>query len=516
MTEPGLLVERLRADLDGFTVDAVNELLGPVAHRALGREQALPARLAVQEHLNQGLQRPDEPLAVLIAAFVLGQELPRRVLAGALRTIGIDGMLELGLVQAAGSDPDDLVRAGVDLRPYAAVDACGPVDWWLISDPGELATGRPLAGDHVLGVGGASLTLARATVRTPVQRVLDLGTGCGIQALHAARHARAVIGTDISARALRLANLNWRLNAPTVEGVELSGRQGDRLDPVAGDSFDLVVSNPPFVITPRSAPAAAYEYRDAGMVGDDLVRNLIVSIGPVLRPGGIAQLLGNWEHRRDEGWTERVSSWLEESGLDGWVVQRELQDPAEYAETWIRDAGQHLSKDADELYAAWLADFASRGVDGVGFGLVTLRRPGCDTAGPRLRRIEERRTGPGLPTGDEVVAALAGHDWLSTHDDRALLATALRVAGDVTEERHHLPGAQDPTVILLRQGGGPARTVQASTALAGLVGASDGELTVASIISALADLLDAPGGELAAELLPAVRSLVQDGLLLPG
>jgi methylase of polypeptide subunit release factors len=501
-------VDRLRADLSGFTVDSVDDLLGPVAHGALGREQSLPARLVVQQY-------PDEPLATLVAVFVLGLELPRRRLAAALPRLGPDGAADLGLVESAGSGPDDAVRSRVDLRPYAAVDALGPADWWLISDPGELATGRALAADHVLGVGGASVTLARCTIRQPVQRVLDLGTGCGVQALHAARHARTVVGTDTSVRALRMAELNWALNAATIGDTTISTRPGSLLEPVRGERFDLVVSNPPFVITPRSLTGSGYEYRDAGLVGDELVRRLVTSVGEVLRPGGIAQLLGNWEDRDGEGWLERVTGWLDASGLDGWIVQRELQDPAEYAETWIRDAGQHLGKDADELYAAWLADFAARGVVGVGFGLVTLRKPLEAAERPRLRRVEERRTGPGLPTGAEVAAALVAHDWLAGRDDAALLTAALQVAADVTEERHHLPGAEDPSVILLRQGGGAGRTVQASTALAGFVGACTGELTVGQLTDALAVLLEVPEAELTAELLPAVRSLITDGLLTP-
>jgi methylase of polypeptide subunit release factors len=500
-------VDRLRSDLSGYTVDAVDELLGPVAHGALGREQSLPARLVVQQS--------DQPLATLVAVFVLGLEVPHGRLAAALPELGPDGAAALGLIQKAGSGPEDAVRATVDLRPYAAVDALGTANWWLISDPGELATGRPLAEDHVLGVGGASVTLARSTIRQPVDRVLDLGTGCGVQALHAARHAQSVIGTDTSARALRMAELNWLLNATTVNGARLQTRPGSLLEPVLDERFDLVVSNPPFVITPRSIPGAGYEYRDAGLVGDELVRRLITDVGSVLRPGGIAQLLGNWEDRDGEGWIDRVTGWLDASGLDGWIVQRELQDPAEYAETWIRDAGQHLGQDADELYAAWLADFSGRGVVGVGFGLVTLRRPLDAAAAPRLRRVEERRTGPGLPTGAEVAAALTAHDWLAARDDAALLESALRVAGDVTEERHHLPGAEDPSVILLRQGGGAGRVVQASTALAGLVGASSGELTVGQLSGALAVLLEVPEADLTAELLPAVRSLVTDGLLIP-
>jgi hypothetical protein len=70
-------------------------------------------------------------------------------------------------------------------------------------------------------------------------------------------------------------------------------------------------------------------------------------------------------------------------------------------------------------------------------------------------------------------------------------------------------------VILLRQGGGFGRTVQVSTALAGLVGACDGELSVGRLVAALAGLLEVPAAELATELLPATRRLVADGFLLP-
>jgi len=57
--------------------------------------------------------------------------------------------------------------------------------------------------------------------------------------------------------------------------------------------------------------------------------------------------------------------------------------------------------------------------------------------------------------------------------------------------------------------------VRAGTALAGLVGACDGELTVGQILGALAALLEAPVAELRTGLLPAVRDLVRDGLLRP-
>ncbi|GLY56012.1 MAG: DUF7059 domain-containing protein [Cellulosimicrobium funkei] len=521
----------LREDLAAadFTVDGVERVLGPVASAALHREQAVPARRALRDRGREGA----DPTAALAALFLLGDDVPRRALDAALGRTGVDGARRLGLVEAAGAGDDDAVRALVDLRPYAATDAAGPVTWWLSSDLGELATGRRLAPDHVLGAGGASLTLAQVTVRTPVGRVLDLGTGCGIQALHAARHARAVVGTDVSRRALGFAAFNAALDAafdeasgpaagaaprgPATGRVEL--REGSMLEPVAGERFDLVVSNPPFVITPRAAGGALpdYEYRDGGRSGDDLVRDLVTGVGAVLEPGGVAQLLGNWEHRRGVPWDERVGAWLDEAGLDGWVVQREVLDPAEYAETWIRDGGTTPEREPAAwaaAYGAWLDDFAARDVEAVGFGIVTLRRP-LAGARPTLRRLEEHTGSVRQPLGAHLAASLAAHDWLAARDDAALAGERLAVAPDVTEERFHTPGAPDPTVVLLRQGDGLGRAVRATTGLAALVGASDGELTVGQLVGAIAALFEVGAEDLAGELLPDVRGLVRDGFLAP-
>lgn len=516
-----VLLRLLRDDLTeaSYSVDGVEDFLGPLAAAALHREQAVPAVRVARAALAGGsagaASSGMEPRAVLTALFLLGLEVTRADLDAALPRVGTDGAARLGLVAAAGNGPDDGVRAVLDLRPYAAADAGGPVSWWLASDLGELATGRRLDGDHVLGAGGASITLAQVTMRNPVGRVLDLGTGCGIQALHASRHAGSVVATDISRRALRFAAFNAALDE-----VELDLREGSMLEPVVGEAFDLVVSNPPFVITPRAAGAGTipeYEYRDGGRAGDDLVRDLVQGVGDVLAPGGVAQLLGNWEHRRGEPWTERVGAWLEEAGLDGWVIQREVLDPAEYAETWIRDGGTSPDREPAAWaasYEAWLDDFASRDVEAVGFGIVTLRKPVAGT-GVSLRRLEEHTGSVRQPLGGHLAASLAAHDWLEARDDASLADSRLAVAADVSEERYFTPGAGDPNVVIVRQGDGLGRGIHASAGLAALVGASDGELTVGQLVTAIASLFDVPAGELAGELLPAVRGLVRDGFLTP-
>jgi methylase of polypeptide subunit release factors len=523
MTSLALLAADLRAA--NFTVDALTDLWGEDAAAALHRGQRVPALRAlaagtplppseIQETSGETVvlrakgRRVEQDLlnfrrgalATLATAFVLGLPVDPAALAAALPTFGLAGAVELGLVDETGSPL-------LDLRPYSVVDGSGVTSWWIASDLGELALGHAIPENHVLGVGGASTTLSGLMMAGPVELALDLGTGCGIQALHAARHARRVIATDISERALHLARLNAELNGFT----NIEFRLGSLFEPVTEETFGHVVSNPPFVITPRSAGVPAYEYRDGGMVGDGIVRAVVLGVEARLEPGGFAQLLGNWEYGALDG-LERVESWVADTGLDAWVVERERQSVELYAETWIRDGGTRPGQEFDRLYAAWLDDFAERGVTEVGFGYLTLRLP---FGAPTFRRFERYDAPLGGSLGDHIAAVFAAHDWLDARDDAALAETTLTIAPDVTEERHYWPGAEHPTVMLLRQGSGFARTVPVGTALAAVVGACDGTMTVGAICGAVAQLLEVDAGELTAEILPQLRELVLTGLLLP-
>jgi len=501
------LTDLLRADLTAahYSVSALTGLWGVEADAALHRNQRVPARRALAA-LSAKLARV-EPTSTLAQLFVLGIPVPTEQLSGALPLLGLAGAVRLGLVAEVG----DQVRPLVDLRPYSFIDAAGAGSWWIISDLGELALGHPLGESHVLGVGGASLTLSGLMMPTPVESVLDLGTGCGIQAMHAARHADRVVATDISARALELAGINARLN--DIDNIEF--RLGSLFDPVAGERFDHIISNPPFVITPRVPGVPSYEYRDGGMVGDALVEAVVRGAAAHLTPGGVAQLLGNWEYRSGTDAFERLSDWLADTDLDAWIIEREVQQPTEYAETWIRDGGTRPdTPDFDRLYGAWLDDFEARDVSRVGFGYLMLRRP--VTGPPVLRRLERLPDALGhnaAGIGTHLAGCLAAHDWQAARDDAELARAILTVAPDVTEERHYWPGQDDPTLMTLHQGSGFGRSVPLTTPLAALVGACDGELAVGAIVGALAQLLEADERALLAELLPQVRELLADGFL---
>jgi len=249
------------------------------------------------------------------------------------------------------------------------------------------------------------------------------------------------------------------------------------------------------------------------MVGDALVASVIGGIAAHLEPGGIAQLLGNWEYHdgtigagRDG--LARVAEWVASTGLDAWVVEREVQDAALYAETWIRDGGTRPGAEFDRLYNAWLDDFVQRGVTEIGFGYLTLR-----ASSRGLRRFERLGSAVGSGLGIHIAETMAAADWQSAHTDDELGRERLVLAPDVTEERHYWPGASDPTVMILHQGGGFGRSVPLDTGLAALVGACDGDLSVRAIIAAIAQLLDVDAAGLTADLLPSIRELVTTGFL---
>jgi methylase of polypeptide subunit release factors len=342
-----------------------------------------------------------------------------------------------------------------------------------------------------------------------------------------------VTATDISPRALAFTRFNILLNAealsvdPARLADRVSLRLGSLLDPVAGEEFGLVVSNPPFVITPRrpgEEAAEQFTYRDGGLPGDEIVSSLVAGLPAVLAPGGSAQMLGNWEVRAGCEWHERPKGWVR-PGVDAWFIQREQVSPEHYAETWLQDASESRDRQHyQDAYGAYLADFESRQVEGIGFGMLWLRRPPADGQAV-VSRFEEITYPIEQPIGPHLGAAVERHDWLA---ENSLEDAHLLVADDVTEERHQRPGAEHPGVILLRQGAGLRRTNLLSTELAGFVSACDGDLSAGQIAGALEALI---GGGMTSEvtgqgagfdagtfrgaLLDEVANLVRDGFLIP-
>jgi release factor glutamine methyltransferase len=119
--------------------------------------------------------------------------------------------------------------------------------------------------------------------------VLDVCTGSGALAISAAlAGAQAVTAVDASRRAVLAARLNARLNGAGVRVLH-----GDLLRPVAGERFDLIVSNPPYVPSMRHQPGAGGPRHawDGGSDGRDLIDALCDALPAHLRPGGVALIV---------------------------------------------------------------------------------------------------------------------------------------------------------------------------------------------------------------------------------
>ena len=490
----------------GYTMDNIARLLGSTATAALHREQHIPARQALVEPLAAGNR-----LAGVISCFMLADPISRPVAEQLFATLGLEAALALNIVTLNG---DGDVEATVDISTYATDQ---PGDMWIASDQTALQLGKPLPAEHILGVGKASMTLAEITPRHPVRTALDIGTGCGIQALHLLTHADHVTITDISARAVKFAVFNILLNAPVVEvdpstlADRVTVATGNMLEPVSGQHFDLVVTNPPFVIAP-STTTTTHTYRETGRTGDELVRELISAIDTVLVDGGQAVMLANWEmFGEGNPWHSRLASWPAET-LDIWAIQRSSSDPAQYAEMWLRDSSEQLNPQAyEQAYAQYLADFQTRGVTQIGLGWVWLRKR--DHTAP-LRQFEYLTEPVHQPVADAWASSVAKYDAVhNTGSDAWILADVHLVAPQwVTYEQYQRFGAEHPEVLMARSGTGFGRHIRLDTATAAVLGAADGELSVGQIVAAVAGLLGLDEEQTTA-LQENITALYVDGFL---
>ncbi|CAN5313257.1 MAG: DUF7059 domain-containing protein [Nocardioides sp.] len=480
------LARRLREVLlaADFTFDTVAEVLGVQAHAALGRNETTPGRRRTAG---------GTPIETLIRLFLLQLPVPvahaERALPGLVDELAVHGFLQHSISE---------VGARLDVRPYATDDD----HFWVVSDltPGLDGAPQRVLPDHVLGISPASTQLAQLTLREPMGSALDLGTGCGVQALHLARHCGRVVATDVNRKALDLTRFNAALN-----GVEVDVRDGSFFEPVHGEQFDLIATNPPFVISPGTGDRLVY--RDSGLPGDRVVEDIVRAAPTYLAEGGWCQVLANWIIHRDLTWEERIADWLPDQ-TDALVVQRETLDPAAYVELWLKDAGQHGGRDYAHRYDTWLSWMDFMGIEGIGFGWINLRKRSLGAGDTAIRHglIDwpyqiEQPVAPTIKDWGDAVTVTVSEDLVLTRQP------------DVMQETLGAPGAPEPHSIILRRQRGLRRARQVDTVEAAFVGACEGDLTVGQLLDAIAHLLEMDADQVRSTYLPKVAELVREGYL---
>ena len=348
------------------------------------------------------------------------------------------------------------------------------------------------------------MALAGATIRHPIRAAFDLGCGCGVQALYASSHSARVVASDLNPRAVAFATLTMELNRVS----SVSARAGDLFEPVAHDAFELIVANPPFVVS----PSHQYLYRDAPAPVDELCRTLVRSAPTYLTEGGHCQLLASWAHVQGEDWRDRLAGWFAGTGCDALVLVRETLDPSTHAASWLRQTEPPARWEPE--YDEWMAYYEAHDIEAIGLGLITMRKR---SNGHAWFRAEEAAQDFAMPCGDHLGAVFELADFLDAHPGEQLADAVLGVAPDVIldERAQAASGGWAVTSRVLRQTAGLCRDGEIDDVVAAIVAACDGTMSLGAVLRDVAHAADADTSTLARAAVPVIRRLVEQGFLLP-
>jgi methylase of polypeptide subunit release factors len=379
----------------GYSDNALENLLGEGAY-SIERDQApIDAR-----------RLPDSPVGMAIRLLFLQLPVPR---ASAVQELG---ERLVGALETTG-----LARVDSEVDPRARIL---PVGSTLLASDGYSLDGDDPA-DYVATYTPTARVLDSLTPRPHVERALDVGTGSGIHALLAAQHADHVIATDVNPRALAYAQLNAALNGLT--NVEC--RQGSLFEPVAGERFDLITCNAPYVVSPERR----WAYRDSGFEEDEVSARVVRAASEHLKLGGYAAMLVSWLAEDEDAPDERVRAWVEATGCSGWILPSQGADVLDHAAEW----NSHLAGDPEAFARAvdeWAEYFDRLGVRWISEGAVLLHRE----RGEQSIRIDPIDEDDLDEAGDQVQRAFAGRSrllqlatWGPLLESRVEVAMSLRL-----------------------------------------------------------------------------------------
>ena len=433
---------------------------------ALARADFTPGGLLRVIGRREPARDGDEALATLIRLLYLGARVDETDAEAALAPLALER-----------AEAMRVVEGGV---PLVEVVPEGRV--LIASDP-ERETRRA---DRVPGPGKASRTLTAVTPRDRVARALDMGTGSGVQALLLAEHVDEVIATDVNPRALEFTAFNAMLNG--FANVEV--REGSLFEPVEGEQFDLVVSNPPYVVSPDTDVL----FRDGGLPGDSFSEAVVRQAPALLREGGFAQLMISWVIPPGERVIGPPARWFAGSGCDAIALHTASSAPLEYATSWNSRLRFDPAAYGDAL-ERWVEHYARERIERIGSGVVVLRRrPAGDNWVLPLEAPEPQRGAAG-----QLRRLFSAQDFLRANDDEAFLDRSFTPTDDHVVE----VALQSRAVVSLRASmtGGLGLSVPLDEPAADLLG----KLPSGRLLRDLG----------ADEAVPRVRRLVELGFVVP-
>ena len=287
--------------------------------------------------------------------------------------------MEAGVLEADADSARPLIRLSV-------ID-----DLMVAGDAGE---DRPAT--FVVDVSSAAASVAALTVRREVGAALDLGTGSGVHALLAARHADRVVGVDVNPHALSVARVSQHLNRPRERqlGRRRLVRTGARaalrprgLDPPCRD----------FARQSRSL------WRDSALGGEALSRQLVRESAEHLADGGFATVFCAWTHA-DGAWDDRPREWVADLGCDSLILKFVSHEPLTYALEGVSIAPGTDRETLPQTIERWMEHYRRAGIEQIAGGVIVLRR----SSGTHWTRAFELHQGTRRAGGDQLQRMFAG------------------------------------------------------------------------------------------------------------
>jgi Methyltransferase small domain len=315
---------------------------------------------------------------------------------------------------------------------------------------------------------------------------------------------------DVSPEALALA----------AENRELTGVNGrvhlvehDLTSGLGESQFDLVVSNPPYVISPD----ASFAYRDSGLPADDLCRGIVHDLPRSLADGGYAHVLVSWVHER-ERWAEPLRRWVAGGGCDALLLHFGSQDPVSHCAQWLAPLAESDPAEYERALGRWLGYLSAEGIEAIGYGAVVLRRRDGAANWIREEDVDLERL---ESAGEHTLRLFAAEDFLrGLADEHELLDRPFALApGHRLEQtvawEHGLPLVEAQT---LRVDGGFGFRIGVDRYTAGLLPHFDGEAPLGQVLMRAAAQTELEPDErerFVPAALPVVRRLIGLGVLVP-
>jgi len=458
----------------GYDSDALTERLG----------RARPPAEGEQEQMFDD-SREITTSNVLVRLFLLGGVVDEATLEEFLSEPVIEFCRSSNLLET----DDGMVRARIVVVP---------VDDLLFASDAFHILGTADAGKFVLPASTHSANFLRyLTLRNSIDSTLDLGCGCGIHAVFAARHSMQVVASDVSPHALGYTQFNAALNG--IDNIDVV--EGSLFEPFAGQTFDLIVSNPPFVIS----PSETFEYRDNPMELDEFCKALAREAPQHLNDGGHLQMLCEWVELEDEPWQKRISDWIR--GCDAWILHTNPLTP----EGYVKQRAGDISGDSVDTGAVdiWQQYFHQHKVRAIHPGMITMRR----RDGENWLHVQNLMGDVTSAAGPAIIDGIAAVDFLEACDDDALLEATLKLADQLAAEE--MREKEKVVGVCLRMNNGLNAVAEIDGAVAAFLNLFSGQKTVRECTTEFGEVANADPEALTQDLLNIVRVFVSRGFLVP-